>query len=544
MSVLRVSLRRLGIFSAIWISLFISGSVNASTSSAIVPLNDLGAGAYMGFQGGLYPGGANEMPAQHEAAGLDRAELIQPLNTAGLPDPNGKIVLLSIGMSNTKQEFCGPNLAGGGACNSWTFAGQAAADLTVERDHLVLVNGAQRGRALDWIYPTNKVYNTINTSYLIGNGYSETQVQTIWLKVANTYPVGPLPDPSGDAFDLLSYLGSIIRALKIRYVNLQQVILSSRSYAGYATSTFNPEPFAYESGFSVKWLIEAQINQMAGGGVDPIAGDLDYNSVAPWIAWGPYLWADGLNPRSDGLTWAQSDFEPDGTHPSTAGETKVGTMLLDFFKTSAHTIPWFLDDQVAAGYPVAIAQADPLQGEAPLSVAFDASASDDLDGTIVSYLWDFNDGNTSSAINHTHVFNDPGTYLITLTVTDDLGLSDSANLTIQVDSPPPPCVSGCVRSTSIAFTVTPVSGAFKINGNVSIKDENGLAVSGAAVTATWTLPNGTTKVQVRTSNSNGVARFNVSNTAGIYILTVNDITLTGYPFDPQNSVLSGSVTAQ
>ena len=40
---------------------------------------------------------------------------------------------------------------------------------------------------------------------------------------------------------------------------------------------------------------------MPGGGVDAIAGNLDYDSVAPFLAWGPNLWADGLMPRSDGL---------------------------------------------------------------------------------------------------------------------------------------------------------------------------------------------------------------------------------------------------
>lgn len=64
----------------------------------------------------------------------------------------------------------------------------------------------------------------------------------------------------------------------------------------------------------MKWLVQAQINQRRTGQIDPHAGDLDAASVAPWIACGPYLWTDGLNPRSDGHTWTRADFEEDGTH--------------------------------------------------------------------------------------------------------------------------------------------------------------------------------------------------------------------------------------
>jgi hypothetical protein len=221
--------------------------------------------------------------------------------------------------------------------------GQAAADANVNHGTLVLVDGAMGGQAADsWLTPTAPDFDRVRDERLAPVGLSELQVQAVWLKQADAMPTMSLPSTSPDAYTLESRLGQIVRALKVRYPNLQQVFLSSRIYAAYATSALNPEPYAYESGFAVKWLIEAQINQMANSVVESRAGDLNYNTVAPWLAWGPYLWADGTNQRSDGLTWVQADFASDGTHPSAPnGRQKVGRMLLDFFKTSQEASCWF-----------------------------------------------------------------------------------------------------------------------------------------------------------------------------------------------------------
>ncbi|HET8947139.1 MAG TPA: hypothetical protein VFQ07_09160, partial [Candidatus Polarisedimenticolia bacterium] len=126
---------------------------------------------------------------------------------------------------------------------------------------------------------------------------------------------------------------------------------------GYANTTtppnlLNPEPYAFEIGFSIKWLVASQITQVRGGAFDPDAGDLDYRAgTIPWVDWGPYLWANGTTPRSDGLVWTNTDFRGGGecTHPSVYAEQKVAAMLLGFMKTSPYT-PWFL----AAGGPCAI----------------------------------------------------------------------------------------------------------------------------------------------------------------------------------------------
>jgi hypothetical protein len=77
---------------------------------------------------------------------------------------------------------------------------------------------------------------------------------------------------------------------------------------------------------------------------------------APWLAWGPYLWADGRKPRSDGLIWECTDFISDGTHPSDAGRTKVAQLLLSFFKTDSTATIWFLKNPAtgiaaAPGHP-------------------------------------------------------------------------------------------------------------------------------------------------------------------------------------------------
>ncbi|HWC73842.1 MAG TPA: hypothetical protein VG454_07880 [Gemmatimonadales bacterium] len=323
-----------------------NGPTSGPAANGRIPLSELGAGTYKSFGGGLYPAGANVEPSAHAAAGRSRAQAIVPLDTSGAPAAAGKIVLLSLGMSNTTQEFC----SGGSTttnCNTWTFMGQAAADTSVNHTTLAIVNGARGGQdAQAWDAATDANYDTVRLNRLAPLGLTERQVQIVWVKQADAGPRDSLPSAQADAYQLESLLGNIVRAVKTNYPNLKIIFFSSRIYAGYATTTLNPEPFAYESGFAVKWLIQAQIEQMSNGGVvtDARAGDLNYNTGAPWLAWGPYLWADGMTPRvSDGLVWQRTDFVQDGTHPSQSGQQKVGTMLLAFFKTSPFTKCWFVN---------------------------------------------------------------------------------------------------------------------------------------------------------------------------------------------------------
>ncbi len=54
-------------------------------------------------------------------------------------------------------------------------------------------------------------------------------------------------------------------------------------------------------------------------------------------------------------------------------------------------------------------------------IQFDASQSEDIDGSIVSYLWDFGDGNTATTKMAMHRYQSPGDYIVSLSVTDDDG---------------------------------------------------------------------------------------------------------------------------
>jgi hypothetical protein len=226
--------------------------------------------------------------------------------------------------------------------------GRAAGDPTVNHYTLVIVNGAADGQdAPAWTSPTSPNYDRIKVARLAPLGLSENQVQAAWVKVEDPKPSVSLPADSADANVLLTNLGLVLRSLRIRYPNLRIVFLSSRTYGGYAAIDLNPEPYAYESGFSVKWAIESQINEMRGLPPNPRAGTLNYTKkAAPLIVWGPYLWAAGATPRSDGLTWERTDFEADGAHPSQSGESKVGQQLLNYFKNSPYTRCWF----VTSGY--------------------------------------------------------------------------------------------------------------------------------------------------------------------------------------------------
>src|SRR5688572_27184039 len=82
----------------------------SALSTGFTPINDIDTGTFTNawgqvWTGGLYVNGSNDLPPTHKTAGLQKASQIQPLDSTGNPNAvNGKIVWLSIGLSNTTQE--------------------------------------------------------------------------------------------------------------------------------------------------------------------------------------------------------------------------------------------------------------------------------------------------------------------------------------------------------------------------------------------------------------------------------------------------------
>jgi PKD repeat protein len=86
-----------------------------------------------------------------------------------------------------------------------------------------------------------------------------------------------------------------------------------------------------------------------------------------------------------------------------------------------------------AGHSEPIANAGgPYTGITSESVRFDGSKSYDPDGTIENYTWDFGDGSKAYTQNPQHLYPNEGEYSITLTVTDNVGLSDQDTSTIKI----------------------------------------------------------------------------------------------------------------
>ncbi|TMM58217.1 PKD domain-containing protein [Maribacter algarum] len=187
--------------------------------------------------------------------------------------------------------------------------------------------------------------------------------------------------------------------------------------------------------------------------------------------------------------------------------------------------------------PKAVAEATPSSGIVPLEVNFSASKSTDDKG-VASYEWDFKNGNTASSANPTHTFSEPGSYVVTLKVTDAEGLNSTDTVTITVNEKenetPVARANANVTSGTAPLQVN-------FNGSDSTDDE-------AVTKYTWNFKDG--------SSSSSANPSHTFNTPGTYVveLTVEDekgltdtdsvtITVSDPPNQAPVAVVSANITS-
>ena len=293
-----------------------------------VPLIDLAGGYYNGNAGGLYPDGTNTRPPDHLAKCINHVEQIQPLNFAGNPDEDGKVVMLGIGASNPMVEF-----------QKFKELSEAFEPLN---DNLEIVNACAGGIAIQKMYEITDTYWLGVDNVLEDAGLSPLQVQVIWVEQENTNAYDTAFTSATTA--LVNDFLRLLKVVKTKFPNAQICYVSARTYSGYA-DPIDPElskgllyPRDYFNGWAIKRLIENVINAV---------GDYDAEGVdaqIPLVTWGTYNWTDGSTPRADGLFLdCEEDVSPDGLHLSGPGEHKIGQYMFDYFKTDTTAKYWYLE---------------------------------------------------------------------------------------------------------------------------------------------------------------------------------------------------------
>jgi PKD repeat protein/glucose/arabinose dehydrogenase len=121
------------------------------------------------------------------------------------------------------------------------------------------------------------------------------------------------------------------------------------------------------------------------------------------------------------------------------------------------TVQRRLDPRCHVIPPTAVILASSTAGPAPFAVQLNGSTSYDP-GTIVSYQWDFGDGTSSTSPTPSKVFSEAGAQYVTLTVTDNDGLTGTATRVLNVIGYDAPQCAGATGSLTREFW-TGVSGS-------------------------------------------------------------------------------------
>lgn len=257
-----------------------------------IALPNLGTDTYLGFEGGLYPNGSNSIPAAYMSE-------VQAAYDALSADSS--INFLCIGMSNLEQ-----------TCDHMieNIDGRMNPNVTVG-------NGGRPGRAMQaWDSGVNSLYTDLRRADMDAN-----QVDVVIFFNACGFPETAY---CGDWFSMQNSFESVYNSINQAYPQVKLIYFTSREYAPPEANNLNPNPYAFQDGFSVKWAIESRINGQLSG--------------VP-VVWGPYQYDE---------SWPFSYFRvPDYVHLSSEGLSFVGELWYEWFLGE----PWFNSGPIPTATP-------------------------------------------------------------------------------------------------------------------------------------------------------------------------------------------------
>ena len=248
-------------------------------------------------------------------------------------------------------------------------------------------------------------------------------------------------------------------------------ITLNSTYVGYTPRTLHVHQGVYQIVLSKEGYQDwSRTGYIRGGDTHTINATLQ--PLAP-VNQPPVASFTTSPPSPEVLEWVRFDgsssYDPDGTITSYSwnfGDGNTGSVVAPYNRFAApgtYTVTLTVTDDDGASDtkthtvqvgptnqpPVAAFNFSPTNPLVGGWVQFNGSASSDPDGTITSYAWNFGDGNTGSIVAPYNRFAAPGTYTVTLTVTDDDGASDTETHTVQVGPTNQPPVA--------SFTISPPS---------------------------------------------------------------------------------------
>ena len=206
-----------------------------------------------------------------------------------------------------------------------------------------------------------------------------------------------------------------------------------------------------------------------------------------------YVWNFGDGSTANGAT-ATHSYGQAGTYQVSLTVTDNGGLTA----TANHSV----EVSKAANQPPSASIAGPDTAQVGQTIDLTGKDSADPDGSIVEFRWDFGDGSTERGVNVSHSYQNAGTYQITLTVTDDGGLTATATHPVQV--------AQVANEPPVASIIGPV--AAQVGQPVDLTGKDSVDPDGGIVEFRWDFGDGITERGKRVSH--------VYETTGSYQITL------------------------